>query len=82
MDDIIPDMHVAAVRVTDAQKRRSINDSEPILACEECGEQYSLYCDNDTVAAFTRWSVLAQEIITARHPHHDHKVVLDWIQTF
>ena len=80
--DIIFGMHVAAVRITDAQKARWINHTDHLLTCEECGVQYSLYCDKDAVGAFSRWSLLAQEIITARHPHHHHKVILDWIEAF
>src|SRR5437868_1547506 len=79
---IINDMHVAAVRNTGAQKPRWISDTDRLLTCEECGVQYSLYCDNEAVGVFTRWSLLAQEIITARHPHHPDKVILDWIDTF
>ena len=79
--DIIHDMHVAALRITGAQKPRR-SDTDQLLTCEECGVQYCLYCDNDAVRSFARWSLLAQEIITARHPHHRERVILDWIATF
>ena len=80
--NIISDMHVAAIRITHTQKSRWFSDTGPLLTCEECGVQYSLYCDNEAVGAFTRWSLLAQEIIIARHPHHTDKVILDGIETF
>jgi len=78
--DIIDDMQVAAVRITSDQKLRRGNDT--LLTCKECGVQYTLYCDNDAVNAFTRWSLLAEEVITARHPHHPDKVILDRIEAF
>jgi hypothetical protein len=80
--DIIHAMHVVAVRITCAQKLRWISEANHLLTCEECGVEYSLYCDREAVRAFTHWSLLAQEIITARHPHHCDKVTLERIETF
>ena len=72
-------MHAEAVRIAGcAQNIRT----DHLLTCEECGVQYTLYCDKDAAVSFTHWSLLAQEIITARHPDHTQRVVLDWIETF
>lgn len=72
-----------ALRVTGcASTGRPEKAADQILTCEQCGVQYSLYCDNEAAVSFTCWSLLAQEIITARHPYHDDRVALDRIGSF
>lgn len=81
--DIIKRMRVEAVRVTGSPSSdKPRNTADPLLICEECGVRYSLYCDNEASVSFARWSLLAQEIITSRHPHHCDRVALDRIETF
>jgi len=52
------------------------------LNCEECSAHYRLHHDSDAEVSFTDWSVLAQEIITARHPRHTDNVVLHQLEKF
>jgi hypothetical protein len=58
-------------------KRGLKHDSGEVLACAECGLKYRLHCDGQAEMFFTFCSVLASEIITARHPHHDSNVTLE-----
>jgi len=53
------------------------HDSRQVLTCGECGLKYRLHCDLEAEISFTLYSVLANEIITARHPHHGSNVVLE-----
>lgn len=53
------------------------HDSRQVLTCGECGLKYRLHCDLEAEISFTLYSVLAKEIITARHPHHDSNVTLE-----
>jgi len=57
-------------------------DARHALKCEECSAHYRLHYDSDAQASFTHWSVVAQEIITARHPHHTDNVVLHQLEKF
>jgi len=36
-----------------------------------------MYYDSEAERKFTDWSLLAQEIITARHPGHTHNLFLN-----
>ncbi len=52
------------------------------MKCEECDASYGVHYDNAAEGSFTYWSILAQEIITARHPHHADNVVLELTEMF
>ncbi len=53
------------------------HDSSRAVTCDECGAVYFLYYDCDAELTFTFCSILAAEIITARHPDHEEVVVLE-----
>ena len=59
-----------------------MRDASYVLACKECDARYHLYYDSDAERSLTYWSLLAQEIITARHPQHINNVVLDGVEKF
>jgi hypothetical protein len=71
-------MHAEAVRY-DAVPSKSelIHDENSPVTCGECSVKYSLYYDSEAEASATFCSVLADEIVTARHPEHGSNVVLD-----
>ncbi len=53
------------------------HDNSRAMTCEECGAAYFLYYDCDVEPTFTFCSILAAEIITARHPDHEQVIVLE-----
>lgn len=59
-----------------------IRDTGGQLNCEECATYYYLYYDREAGGSLTYWSILAQEIITARHPRHKDNVFLDVVEQF
>ena len=59
-----------------------MHDACSVLACEECDARYHLYYDSDAERSLTYWSLLAQEIITACHPHHANNVPLESVEKF
>ncbi len=63
-------------------KIRLMHDADSALTCEECDVHYDLYYDSDAKGSLTYWILLAQEIITARHPYHTDTVALDRIEKF
>ncbi len=76
-------MHAEAVKIgARPSKIDLMHDARRALNCEECDARYYLYYDNDAEGSFTHWSLLAEEIITARHPQHTDNVVLSGIETF
>ena len=76
-------MHAEAIKVgVCACKTGLMHDARSVLNCEECDAQYRLYYDGDAKVSFTYWSLLAQEIITARHPDHTDNVALDRVEKF
>lgn len=76
-------MHAEAVRVgADPSRVGLIRDTGGQLNCEECDIHYYLYYDREAEESLTYWSMLAQEIITARHPHHRDNVPLDVVERF
>jgi hypothetical protein len=76
-------MHAEAVKVgARPSKIALMHDARRALNCGECSARYCLHYDSDAEASFTYWSVLAQEIITARHPHHTDNVVLHRLEKF
>jgi hypothetical protein len=77
---IIRGMHVEAVKGGVSPPKIGLtHDAGRALNCEECDAQYHLYYDSGRIAHV--W-VLAQEIITARHPHHTDNIALDRVERF
>jgi hypothetical protein len=54
-----------------------IYDSSRAMTCAECDASYHLYYDLDAEMRSTLCSILATEIITARHPDHEPSLVLE-----
>jgi len=76
-------MHAEAVKVGGRPSRIGLMlDARRALNCEECSAHYRLHYDSDAEVSLTYWSVLAQEIITARHPHHTDTLVLHQLEKF
>jgi len=73
-------MHAEAVK-PDAMpsKRGLIEDMSRPVTCGECNVKYHLHYDKEAEAAVTFCSILADEIVTARHPDHNDNVVLDLV---
>lgn len=71
-------MHAEAVR-HDAMpsKQDLIQDQDHTVTCAECNVEYHLHYDSEAEASATFCSILADEIVTARHPDHNSNVVLD-----
>ena len=71
-------MHAEAVRYDDMPSRRGlIQDEGYAVTCAECDVTYHLYYDSEAEVLATFSSILADEIVTARHPDHSSNVVLD-----
>lgn len=71
-------MHAEAVRY-DAMpsKRGLLHDENRPVKCGECDVKYYLHYDTEAEISVTFCSILADEIVTARHPDHNSNVVLD-----
>src|SRR4051794_6572305 len=71
-------MHAEAVR-DDAipSKEGLFFDESHLVKCSECNVKYVLHYDSEAEAALTFCGILAEEIVTARHPDHAGNVVLD-----
>jgi hypothetical protein len=71
-------MHAEAVR-DDAlpSKQGPCRDESHLVKCSECDVNYVLHYDGQAEAALTFCGILAEEIVTARHPDHAGSVVLD-----
>jgi hypothetical protein len=54
-----------------------IHDSSRAITCAECDARYDLYYDLEAEMRSTLCSILAAEIITARHPDHKQSLVLE-----
>jgi hypothetical protein len=71
-------MHAEAVKPgAMASKRGLIEDIGRPVMCSECNVNYHLHYDNEAEPAVTFCSILANEIVTARHPDHKCNVFLD-----
>lgn len=80
---MITRMHAEAVKVgARPSKIALMRAANRALTCQECSACYQLHCDSEAEALFTHWSLLGQEIITARHPHHTDNVVLHRLEKF
>jgi len=54
-----------------------IHDSSRAITCAECNASYDLHYDFDAEMRSTLCSILAAEIVTARHPDHEPSIVLE-----
>jgi hypothetical protein len=54
-----------------------IHDSSRAISCAECNASYDLHYDLEAEMSSTLCSILAAEIITARHPDHEPTLVLE-----
>jgi hypothetical protein len=80
---IIRGLHVEAVKGgVSPPKIGSTHDAGRALNCEECDARYHLYYDSEAEGGLTYGCLLAQEIITARHPHHTDNIALDRVERF
>lgn len=71
-------MHAEAVRQGGVPSKPGLaHDASRAMTCDECGAAYFLYYDRDAEPKFTFCSILAAELITARHPDHEQVIVLD-----
>jgi hypothetical protein len=71
-------MHAEAVRYDELPSKRGLlhDESRPVK-CGECDVEYYLHYDSEAEGSITLCSILADEIVTARHPDHDSNVLLD-----
>jgi hypothetical protein len=71
-------MHAEAVRY-DAVPSKSglIHDENSPVTRAECSVKHGLYYDSEAETSVTFCGILADEIVTARHPEHSSNVVLD-----
>jgi hypothetical protein len=60
-------------------KQGLIQDENHPVRCAECNGEYHLHYDSEAEASATFCSILADEIVTARHPDHSGNVVLDLV---
>jgi hypothetical protein len=76
-------MHAEAVKLgARPSKFGLMSDAHCAVNCEECDVRYRLHYDTDAEGSVTHWSLVAREIITARHPDHTDIVVLDRLDQF
>jgi hypothetical protein len=54
-----------------------IHDGSRAITCAECHARYDLFYDLEAEMKSTLCSILAAEIITARHPDHEQSLVLE-----
>ena len=70
-------MHAEAVRHDAMPSKPGLLHDERPVRCGECDVKYDLHYDSEAEASITLCSILADEIVTARHPEHSGNVVLD-----
>ena len=76
-------MHAEAVKLGARPSKFGLrSDAHRTMKCEECDVCYRVHYDGDAEGSVTHWSLLAQEIITARHPDHSDNVVLNQLEKF
>ena len=76
-------MHAEAVKLgARPSKLGLIRDAHWTMKCQECDVCYHVHYDRDAEGSATHWSLLAQEIITARHPDHTDNVDLSRLERF
>ena len=71
-------MHIEAVKRGGVPSKPGlIHDSSRPLTCAECDASSDLHYDREAETKSTVCSILAAEIISARHPDHEERIVLD-----
>ena len=71
-------MHAEAVRDDATPSKPGLRvDPSHCVKCSECDVAYLLHYDEEAESLFTFCGILADEIVTARHPDHAPNVVLD-----
>ena len=76
--DILWRMHAEAVKCGGIPSMPGlIHDSSRAMTCAECDASYHLHYDLDAEMSSTLCSILAAEIITARHPDHEQSLALE-----
>ena len=71
-------MHAEAVRRGEIPSMPGlIHDDSRAITCAECNASYDLHYDFDAEMRSTLCSILAAEVITARHPDHEPSLVLE-----
>jgi hypothetical protein len=75
-------MHAEAVRVGALPSSTGLIEDTDELNCAECEASYRLHYDKDTEGSLAYLSILAEEIILARHPHHSETIALDGLEVF
>lgn len=71
-------MHAEAVKLGGVSSKPGlIHDNTRTISCAECDASYQLHYDREAETKFTFCSILAAEIITARHPDHERHIVLE-----
>ena len=74
----MPSMYIEAVKRGGVPSKPGLihDDSRP-LTCSECDVSYDLHYDREVETKSTLCSILAAEIISARHPDHEERILLD-----
>lgn len=71
-------MHIEAVKRGGVPSKPGlIHDNGRPITCAECDVSYDLHYDREAETKFTLCSILAAEIISARHPDHEDRIALD-----
>jgi hypothetical protein len=71
-------MHAEAVKLGAMPSKRGLmEDTSRPVTCSECSVKYHLHYDKEAEPEVTLCSILANEIVTARHPDHSSNVFLD-----
>lgn len=79
--DIMWRMHAEAVKCGGTPSMLGLmHDSSRTMTCAECNASYHLHYDLDAEMRSTLFSLLAAELITARHPDHEQVLVLELSQ--
>ena len=73
-------MHAEAVRddATPSKEGLFRDESHPVK-CSKCDVNYVLHYDDEAEVSLTFCGILAEEIVTTRHPDHTGTVVLDLV---
>ena len=78
IDGIMPRMHIEVVKQGGVPSKSGlIHDSSRTMTCAECDVSYHLYYDREGEMRSTLSSILAAEIINARHPNHEQRFALE-----
>ena len=71
-------MHIEAVKRGGVPSKPGlIHDRSRPLICAECDASYDLHYDREAESKSTVCSILAAEMISARHPDHEERIAVD-----